>query len=76
MNSQARSPDMSPIENLWDEFGRRVYQRRPAPATVPQLRRAIEDEWDNMSHCQKPLLCKQLPEVRLCYKHIKAFIRE
>ena len=48
MNWPAKSPDMSPIENLWDELGRRVYQRRPPPATVLQLRRAIEDEWNNM----------------------------
>ena len=36
MNWPAKSPDMSPIENLWDELGRRVYQRRPPPATVLQ----------------------------------------
>ena len=48
MNWPAKSPDISPIENLWDELGRRVYQRRPLPATVLQLCRAIEDEWKNM----------------------------
>ena len=48
MNWPAKSPDMSPIENLWDELGHRVYQRRPPPATVLQLCRAIEDEWNNM----------------------------
>ena len=48
MNWPAKSPDMSPVENLWDELGRRVYQRRPPPATVLQLCRAIEDEWNNM----------------------------
>ena len=48
MNWPAKSPDMSPIENLWDELGSRVYQRRPPPANILQLRRAIEAEWNNM----------------------------
>ena len=48
MNWPAKSPDMSPIENLWDELGRRVFQRRPPHATLLQLCRAIEDEWNNM----------------------------
>jgi transposase len=35
------SPDLSPIEHLWDEMDRRVTGRRNAPATLDQLRDAL-----------------------------------
>ena len=35
------SPDLSPIEHLWDEMDRRVRGRRNAPATLDQLRAAL-----------------------------------
>ena len=44
----AYSPDMSPIERVWDDLDRRVRQRVPVPANIQQLRTAIEEEWDNI----------------------------
>ncbi len=41
----AYSPDMSPIEHVWDALDRRVQQRVPVPANIQQLRTAIEEEW-------------------------------
>ena len=38
------SPDVSPIEHLWDEMDRRVRGRRNAPATLDQLRAALLEE--------------------------------
>ena len=35
------SPDLSPIEHLWDEMDRRVRGRRNAPATLDQLKAAL-----------------------------------
>jgi hypothetical protein len=35
------SPDLSPIEHLWDEMDRRVRGRRNAPDTLDQLRAAL-----------------------------------
>lgn len=42
------SPDMSPIEHLWDVLDRRVRDRVPVPGNVQQLRDAITEEWDNI----------------------------
>lgn len=42
------SPDLSPIEHLWDELDRRVRRRQPLPATLPQLRAALLEEWANI----------------------------
>ena len=38
------SPDLSPIEHLWDELDRRVRRRRNTPNTLGQLL----EEWENI----------------------------
>ena len=38
------SPDLTPIEHMWDELDRRVRKRRNPPATLAQLRNALIDE--------------------------------
>ncbi len=45
----AYSPDMSPIEHVWDALDRRIRQRVPVPANIQQLRTAIEEEWTNIA---------------------------
>ena len=42
----ARSPDMNPIEYVWDMLGRRVKNRRPRPESLQELRRALGEEWE------------------------------
>ena len=44
------SPDLTPIEHMWDELDRRVRKRRtpPPPAALAQLRNALIDEWNNI----------------------------
>ena len=45
----ARSPDLAPIEHLWDLMKRKV-TRSPEPArTVSELRQRVQDAWDNPS---------------------------
>ena len=41
----SKSPDLSPIEHLWDVLGRRVYARDPGPANLAQLGAALQEEW-------------------------------
>jgi hypothetical protein len=42
------SPDLSPIDHMWDEMDRRVRGRRNAPATLDQLKATFLVEWDNI----------------------------
>ena len=44
----ALSPDLNPIEHLWDELGRRVRRRVNPPESIDQLQRALTDEWNNI----------------------------
>ncbi|ROL41627.1 Transposable element Tc1 transposase [Anabarilius grahami] len=44
----AYSPDMAPIEHVWDALDRRKQHRVPVPANIQQLRTAIEEEWTNI----------------------------
>lgn len=44
----AYSPDLSPIEHLWDILDRKVRARDPPPHTLQGLRQALEQEWNNI----------------------------
>ena len=42
------SPDMNPIEHLWDQLYRLVRNRAQPPSTNQELRQALMEEWQNM----------------------------
>ncbi|GFS94376.1 DDE_3 domain-containing protein [Trichonephila clavipes] len=44
----ARSPDPSPIENVWDALGRQVADRNYPPTNKNTLIRALTEEWDKL----------------------------
>ncbi len=47
MQWPAISPDMNPIEHIWDELGRRV-RKRYVLNTVDELANALVREWNNL----------------------------
>ncbi|GFV72804.1 transposable element Tcb2 transposase [Trichonephila clavipes] len=49
MDWPARSPDLNPIEHVWDFLGRRLVARTLPPVTIRELRLALQDEWAAMS---------------------------
>ncbi|GFW61149.1 transposable element Tcb2 transposase [Trichonephila clavipes] len=44
----ARSPDLNPIENVWDALGRQVVGRNYPPTNKNTLIRALTEEWDKL----------------------------
>ncbi|GFT23435.1 transposable element Tcb2 transposase [Trichonephila clavipes] len=50
MDWPARSPDLNPIEHVWDFLGRRLADRTLPPVTIRELRLALQDEWTAMPH--------------------------
>lgn len=45
LNHPANSPDLNPIENLWDEVDRRVRRRIPQPASLEEMAVAVQEAW-------------------------------
>ncbi|GFW06639.1 transposable element Tcb2 transposase [Trichonephila clavipes] len=48
MDWPARSPDLNPIEHVWDFLDRRLAARTLPPVTIRELRLALQDEWAAM----------------------------
>lgn len=44
----ARSPDLNPIEHVWDNLKRRIRSREPAPTSINELKIAVVEEWENI----------------------------
>ncbi|GFU79473.1 DDE_3 domain-containing protein [Trichonephila clavipes] len=65
MDWLAYSPDLNSIEHAWDMLGRRIAARQPPPTCLPELRRALLDEWCNIPQDQTDNLILSMP--RRCY---------
>jgi hypothetical protein len=46
MDWPARSPDLNPIEHIWDIMSRSIHQRHVAPQTVQELADALVQVWE------------------------------
>ena len=45
----AMSPDLNPIEHIWDMLGRRIQAREPPVQNICQLEAALHREWQQLS---------------------------
>ncbi|GFU80952.1 transposable element Tcb1 transposase [Trichonephila clavipes] len=81
MDWPAYSLDLNPIEHMWDMLGRRIAARQPPPTCLPELRKALLDEWCNIPqdqidnlilsmprHCPVDLKLRPNQEIILWYK--------
>ena len=56
-----KSPDLNPIEHLWDQLDKRVRQRQPPPQTLDQLRQMLQQEWRTISRNNVRNLIESMP---------------
>jgi hypothetical protein len=57
----ACSPDLNPIEHVWDFLSRRVRRRQPRPETLNDLRVALEEEWAQITQDYLATLIQSMP---------------
>ncbi|GFX99800.1 transposable element Tcb2 transposase [Trichonephila clavipes] len=62
MEWPACSPDMNPIEHVWDALGRRVAGRQPPPQTLQELERVLLEEWDRIPQLLINSLIDSMPQ--------------
>ncbi|GFV29282.1 transposable element Tcb2 transposase [Trichonephila clavipes] len=62
MEWPACSPDMNPIEHVWDALGRRVAGHQPPPQTLQELERALLEEWDRIPQLVINSLFDSMPQ--------------
>jgi transposase len=56
----AMSPDMNPIEHVWDFIGRKINQPNPKCQNIDELRTAILQEWQQFPQERLRLLVPSL----------------
>ncbi|GFX68504.1 transposable element Tc3 transposase [Trichonephila clavipes] len=61
MDWTAYSPDLNPIEHVWDMLGRRIVAHQPPPTCLPELGKTLLDEWCNIPQDQNDNLTLSMP---------------
>ena len=57
----SKSPDLNPIEHLWNQLDKRVRQRQPPPQTLDQLRQMLQQEWRTIPRNNVRNLIESMP---------------
>ncbi|KFM75893.1 Transposable element Tcb1 transposase, partial [Stegodyphus mimosarum] len=70
----ANSPDLNPIEHLWDHLDRVVRAMDPQPRNLAQLATALESAWLNIPENTFRDLCDSLPARLAAVRSAKATI--
>ena len=68
LNWPSNSPDLNPIENLWNVLKTRLQARNPRPRTLPDVKQAVIEEWDSITADEIDKYVDSMPE------HIQAVV--
>ena len=71
----SKSPDLNPIEHLWDNLDTRVQQCQNPPGNVNELKEALLEEWNNIPQAQINNLIysvrRRCQDIRWAYSLLK-----
>lgn len=70
LNWPPHSPDLNPIEHLWDIIGRQLRQRQPPPATLQDIQIMVMAIWRQIDQNQISNLISSMP--RRCAAAIRS----
>ncbi|KAI3354147.1 hypothetical protein L3Q82_018486, partial [Scortum barcoo] len=78
MDWPARSPDLNPIEHIWDIMSRSIHQRHVAPQTVQELADALVQVWEEIPQETIRHLIRSMPRRRKnrprCWIDVRAVV--
>ena len=61
------SPDLNPIEHIWDQLCRAVHQRLTPKHNRCHVRQFLQEEWDRLTHANiRTLVTKMRARVAAC----------
>ncbi|CAF4872670.1 unnamed protein product [Pieris macdunnoughi] len=72
MEWPSMSPDLNPIEHIWDLLDRRIRKRPIAPQTLQQLTEALIEEWERIPQEDIRRIIRSMP--RRCQAVIRAHV--
>ncbi|KAH0818460.1 hypothetical protein GEV33_004331 [Tenebrio molitor] len=61
MEWPALSPDLNPMEHVWDQLDRGVRKRRNPPLTIQELTQALIEEWESIPQESLRRLVRSMP---------------
>ncbi|GFV46032.1 ATP-binding cassette sub-family G member 1 [Trichonephila clavipes] len=73
MDWPAYLPDFNPIEHVWDILGRRISAHQHPPTCLPELWRALLDEWCSIPQDQIDNLILSMPRLYCLYQVVAGF---